>query len=234
MRYKSNLKAPDLSPYFRLVDPPIQLCGHDIPSDPDFDPNCGFWSIDEAAILFNVANQVKGAWVDIGARFGWTAAHLATAGCTVTALDPGFRNPAFRERFIGNTHHWYKWFDAIRGDGIQACIATEDEDEQKLWDGFVIDGNHDAPNPANDAWVAANILSKNACVILLHDYVGRPVREAGDWLVSQGFKKRVYFTPNGVGLFWRGLPDFVPPDHIPDPLCEESMRARIEQDGGTV
>ena len=240
MRFKSNLEAPDLSPHFKLLDPPVQICGHDVPSDPDFEPGCTFWTHDEAAILFNVAKQVKGAWVDIGARFGWTAMHLAAAGCTVTALDPGFRyQEGFGIRFVRNAaavrtaFAFPRWFDAMRGEGIQACIAT-DEDEQKLWDGFVIDGNHDAPNPENDAFIAATILSKNACVILLHDYVGRPVRDAGDWLVSVGFAKRIYFTPNGVGLFWHSLPDFVPPEHIPDPLCEQSMRARIEQDGGTV
>jgi hypothetical protein len=74
-----NLTAPDLSSHFRLRNPPMQHCGHDEPSDPDFLPNCGFWTHDEAALLYTIANSVpRGTWVDIGARLGWTAAHVLT------------------------------------------------------------------------------------------------------------------------------------------------------------
>jgi hypothetical protein len=121
----------------------------------------------------------------------------------------------------------WKWVEEVQAETSSQFFRRN----TKEFIGAVIDGNHDAPHPLEDVQGAAHAA---ADVILLHDHVGRPVREAGDWLVSQGFKHRIYFTPNGVGLFWRGLPDFVPPDHIPDPLCEQSMRARIEQDGGTL
>ena len=91
MRYVSNLTCPDMGT-FRLLDPPMQNCGHDIPSDPDFDPGCGFMSHDELAILYATLHgphMHKRTVVEIGSRFGWStkAIVLATEGA-VFAVDP--------------------------------------------------------------------------------------------------------------------------------------------------
>lgn len=210
MKYKSNLTCPDLSPQFKLLDPPMQHCGHDIPSDPDYDPACGYWSHDEAAILYTVARAVGGTWLDIGARFGWTAAHVAVAGVRmVHCIDPHFTKTEFRERFALNT----------KGKEKQLLILPWTSTEffsnwrRQMYSGIVIDGNHDEPEPLNDAMNAALKLEPRA-VILLHDFLGKPTRDAANWLLDAGFKCRIYWTPNLVALCWRGA--FVPPEHIGD------------------
>ncbi len=56
---------------------------------------------------------------------------------------------------------------------------------------------------------------------MLHDGVGRPVQEAVQWLMANGFKARAYFSPHLVFCCWRG--DFVPPDHEPDPEVKRQL-----------
>ena len=56
---------------------------------------------------------------------------------------------------------------------------------------------------------------------MLHDGVGKPVQEAVEWLMANGFKARAYFTPHLVFCCWRG--DFAPPDHIPDPEVKRQL-----------
>src|SRR5712675_1849095 len=105
MRYRSNLTAPDLRPYFsattefRVRD---WSMGHDIPSDKEFDPECGFLSDDEASILHNVALACPGDWADIGARTGWSALHIAAASCSVDAVDPLLSTDGLSDRFEAN------------------------------------------------------------------------------------------------------------------------------------
>lgn len=230
MRYKSNLEAPDLSAHFKLLDPPITIMGHDIPSDPDYDPGCGFFSNDEAAILYNVAKQAQGKWVDIGARFGWTTAHLIEAGCSVTQVDSAYQNISYWGRMDENMRHWAGKLYYSYGKTSSEVFAQLHEDERAA--GFCIDGNHDSPEPLNDAMNAAKFAA-DGCVILLHDFWGSPIRDAANWLLDQGWNCRVYWTPNGVACLWRGLPDFVPPDHVRDPALEpawENIRRDCEKD----
>ncbi len=70
MIYRSNLSAPDLQTCFRHVAsrPMPHSQGHDVTTHfsdkADDDPvfgiykQCGFWTHDEAAILYNVANKI--------------------------------------------------------------------------------------------------------------------------------------------------------------------------------
>jgi len=209
MIYRSNLTAPDLRPHFRLKDPPIQIMGHDIPSDPDFEPQCGFWSDDEAAILYNVAKQTDGDWFDIGSRFCWTTSHIADAisPCRVIGIDPIYNSTPHYLRAVSNINR--RKTITLTPDRVALCGGV----------GCVIDGCHDAPEPLNDAQWAAHS-ERGHKVILLHDYWGLPIRDAANWLVSQGWQRKVYFTPNGVCCCWRGLPDFVSPDHVRDPSID--------------
>jgi hypothetical protein len=212
MIYRSNLHAPDLSPFFRLRTPPLQVLGHDMPSDPDFDPNCGFWTHDEAAILYQtaVAMAIPGPWVDVGCRVGWTTAHIAI-GCkshVVYAVDPELDVIKFAARFRQNTMAFsgilawpYTWgiFAELIGGGLA---------------GVVIDGNHDWPEPQNDAASARPLMAETA-VVLFHDFQGAPVRAAVTDMLNAGWSAKVYDTPNGVAVCWRGA--FRPVDHVPDP-----------------
>lgn len=208
MRYQSNLKAPDLRSHFKLLRPPKQICGHDAPSDPDFEPNCTFWTDDEAAILYNVAAAHTGEWVDIGARLGWTAAHLAKAGNDVFAVDPELGVCAFRQRFTENLYG----VSNVNPVGLESYSFFKFR--AGYYDGFVIDGNHDSPEPLNDARMC-HFHAKDDAVILFHDFWGKPIRDGVNWLIDQGWKCRTYGTPNGVACCWRG--DFTPPCHQPDP-----------------
>lgn len=232
MRYKPNLEAPDpfealdIARHFKLKHPPIQILGHDIPSDPDYEPNCGFFGYGEAAILHLIARIVGGTWVDIGSRFGWTTAHLLAANCPVIAVDTCYANEQYEARFLenmralpGTQQLWLKYA------GTAQALAAEPWIEPQ--DGFVIDGNHDDPEPLNDARACLRI-AKEGCAIVLHDLYGRPIQDAVAFLMAEGFLARVYWTPNGMALCWRGLPDFVPPFHVPDPALDSiDVRRRI-------
>ena len=82
--------------------------------------------------------------------------------------------------------------------------------------GFVIDGNHDAPEPLNDCKGALAIAQPD-CIIALHDGRGKPIIDAAAFLMDHGFSARFYCTPNGVFICWRGFDGWLPPDHDPDP-----------------
>jgi hypothetical protein len=226
MIYRSNLIAPDLTPHFKLLSKPRgHSFGHDCPSDPDFDPDCTYWTHDEAAILYHVAKLVGGDWVDIGCRFGWTSAHLAAAGASVIAVDPIIKQDAPRQRLHDNTAPWLTQMIFL---GVPEMVP----DLLVNYDGFVIDGCHDAPEPLNDAMGCVKLAKPN-CVIMFHDFYGQPVQDAVTWLMKeQGFHCRIYWTPNGVACCWRGdgaVPVmFAPPHHVPDPaIIREGVRLRL-------
>ena len=182
MRYKSNLSVPDLRPYFKLLDPPMQHAGHDEPSDPDFLPNCGFHTDDECAILYNVAKSVPpGTWVDIGARLGWTAAHVAEAGQHVVLVDPELRFSNFSERMERNMDRWWPSVAAVWAR--EWGMTAERLDPTARFDGFVIDGCHDSPEPLNDAR-GAMAHAKPDCLIMFHDFQGPAVRDGVRYLMD--------------------------------------------------
>lgn len=226
MIFKSNIEGPNLRPYFKLLDPPMTMQHHDVPSDPDFvDPPAGFWTDDEAAILYTVAKQVGGTWVDIGARFGWTAAHMLEAGCHVILVEPEYRaQQKFLNRaadnlakFRGMEFSAWEWWPAMCESREWFRLGALPGEEPKLYDGFVIDGNHNDPEPLNDAKGALEHLKPEG-VILFHDFIGDPVQNAVTFLMDQGFKAKVYWTPNLVAVCWRGR--FVPPHHVGDPAID--------------
>jgi hypothetical protein len=241
MIYRSNLTAPDLMPHFKHVvsSPMPHSFGHDVPrgwaDKPDVEPwkhwkRCGWWTHDEAAILFNVvvaswpvSNKDRhsfGLWADIGANLGWTTAHIAVAGAEVFAVEPMQTVELWEERFQENCY-----------ECRQSIIAMHWKSE-RFWaetnmhlDGCVIDGDHDAPQPLLDAQGAAK---HEARVILFHDFIGRPVREGVEWLMQHGYSFRVYLTPHMVACCWRHDSGFTPPDHVPDPNLPD-LRARCPE-----
>ena len=226
MIYQSNLIQPSSvfqSQFEHLhVRPMPHSFGHSVisdwadkdPEDPQFGiyKNCGLWTHDEAAILFACASQmsVHGEWVDIGAHTGWTSMHINWGtNSRVMCVDPMLAVREFRRRFEENTcwpASWIwpytsEWFFMHRRDSYR-------------YRGFCIDGDHEAGMPLLDAIGAAAHLTATG-VILFHDFIGQPVREAVTYLMNVGFKARIYLTPHLVAVCWRG--DFVPPDHTPDP-----------------
>ena len=191
MIYRSNLSCPDLAPHFKHLHSRVMghSFGHDVPSDwadkADDDPvfgiykRCGFWTHDEAAILYNVAKIIKGWWLDIGCHTGWTSAHIA-AGAHVECIDPMLSVRGFVDRWAANLSHCW--------DGITAGhYMTSNEfftyvDPDKLYDGFCIDGDHEPGAPLQDAQNAAAHLAPTG-VIMFHDGVGGPCARpcSGSW-----------------------------------------------------
>ena len=212
MIYHSNLAAPDLSPQFQMVSYPRDFSfGHDVPADPD-SPECGWFTHDEAAILYECARRVRGVWADIGARVGWTTAHLLAAGCRVIAVDPALEDPGMNAKFWRNVAgEGPRDVDRVIVQPIQAHQFFAYD--QFRYAGFCIDGDHDSPQPLHDAKQAA-ALAEPTCVMILHDTYGKPIQDAIAWLARNGWGVAPYFTPNGMAVCWRG--SFVPPPHDPD------------------
>ena len=235
MIYRSNLTCPDLTPYFKhtVSRPMPHSFGHDVLSDwgdkADDDPifgiykRCGFWTHDEVAILYNIAKQLGGRWLDIGGHTGWTAAHVAAAGCEVHSIEPMYRGEygmEWNRRLIENFSDLNgqilpATFHAIRSDEFFAVNVPD-------FKGVVIDGDHDRPHPLNDAIESAN----RSNLILFHDAIGEPAQEGIRYLVEHGFNLKIYETPHVVACCWHG--DFEPPHHVPDPRVSHGIRPHIQ------
>lgn len=223
MNYKSNLAQPDIWHHFQhlTVGPMAHSFGHDVPRDwadkADDDPvfgiwkQCGSFTQDEGAILAACAAQyLGGVWVDIGCNTGVISKLINwMTNAPVLCVDYMLADHEFFWRFEDNTGFPADWTRPVKSEvffrhGTNFRIS-----------GFVIDGDHDRPQPMWDALNACRIVDRDG-VILLHDFWGAPVQDAVSLLINEGFKARVYTTPHGIAVCWRGG-HFKPPEHVPDP-----------------
>lgn len=219
MIYRSNLTCPDLSPHFKHLFCTVGAFGHDVPHDwadkADDDSffsiykKCGFWTHDEAAILWNIVKRSGLFWLDIGAHTGWTGSHIMSAGGLVTLVDPLLMYAEPAERLQTNLRTLWPRIQTIHHDASWTYFGY-----CRKFTGVCIDGDHSAPVPLEDAQGAHKHLTENG-VIVFHDFIGTPVQEAVAWLIRQGYKYRIYNTPQMVACCWRG--DFDPPEHVCDP-----------------
>lgn len=236
MIYRSNLVAPDLAPYFKThyFD---YIGGHTFIGDPDFDPRCGFFTHDEAAILYNVASAITrmsgghATWLDIGARTGWTAAHIIAAGGCVVALEPEYHRPDFRARALENVGPVREKYQYGRPCFLPWALRSDQFFEQRVgnparYDGFVIDANHDEPEPLRDA-ERSLAMAKAAAVFVIHDFQGPATFRAAEYLLDHGCECKIYWTPNMIAVCWRGFDAWEPPAHRPDPELLRVHRATI-------
>jgi methyltransferase family protein len=245
MIYRSNLTCPDLTPHFKHLHSRVMghSFGHDVPSDwadkADDDPvfgiykRCGMWTHDEAAILYSVSWLLGFAdWLDIGSHTGWTSAHILAPIYHPTlycyCLDPMYTVAEFLLRagqnITASGHSCQYQLDAQTSEDffLRASFAHG----IRRFRGVCIDGDHEPGKPLEDAVNAAASVTPDG-IIIFHDFIGRPVQEAVEWLIEQGFKCRIYLTPHAVALCWRG--NFVPPDHVPDPLiAKQLMDGRLD------
>ncbi len=224
-----KLDAPDIAQYFphlqERVMPhsfgqPVLSDWADMPDDHELKlyKNCGFLNRDEAAILYQCAKQLPGEWLDIGAHTGWTALHIAGAGAHVSALEPMYANHTFFERAYANINERAKFGDHVFMMPVTSRMHFAKLEDDQEYDGVMIDGDHCWMNPLQDAvWSFKHLASTG--VILLHDFIGGPVREAVKYLMCEGMKCRVYFSSSQLlAVCWRG--DFTPPDYTPDPAID--------------
>lgn len=234
MIYHSNISAPDLTPLFKHAHCRVMghSRGHDVLSDfadrPAADPvfglykNCGFFTHDEAAILYACALRIKGNWLDIGCHTGWTSAHIAEAGAEVVAVDNMLPVLEFYARFAENVDPYLEdgRIEPFAGRSDQLFEACD----KRILSGACIDGDHGRPNPLNDAKGCVDRMLDTG-VIMLHDFAGAPVWEAVVWLMDNGFNCRVYWTPHMLACCWRG--NFVPPHHERDPNVDWSAAQAV-------
>jgi hypothetical protein len=226
--YLSNLTIVDcLSSFHHLhVRTMGHSMGHLVPSDwadraaddPVFGlyKNCGCWTTDERSILGACMGRLpmQSVVVDIGCHTGLTSKTINwVTNAPVICVDPMLRVPEFRGRFFENTGFPGGWVFAGTSKEYFAHLQ-EGNPRQCIYQGFVIDGDHEPGAPLQDAQNAYKHLADTG-VVLFHDFIGKPVRDAVTWLMDQGFKARVYWTPHLVAVCWRG--DFEPPKHEPDP-----------------
>lgn len=162
-------------------------------------PHCGFMSMRESEILFDLAVFGEENWLEIGSHLGWSAAVLANAGCRVVMVDPEFApqaNQIVYEAAMENIRRAGAWGD------VKFCGMTSEEFfnlNHQTFDGILIDGNHDAPCPLNDAVAAAKVLNPGG-VIVLHDTKGQPIMDAVEWLRANDFDVVIHDTINGLGV----------------------------------
>lgn len=221
MIYRSNLTPPDMGA-FKLRSDVVQNCGHDCPSDPDFEPMCTFMTHDEIAILYEVMKRMhRRTVIEIGSRFGWSAKAInaATAGCVI-CLDPilQYGKPEF-ERFRENLGASFGHMIPVPKTSQQFFLDRNTESRITRYSGFVIDGNHDTPEPLNDAKGCLSLATED-CVMVFHDGRGKPIQDAVAWLMDQGFSAKFYCTPNGMFVCWRGFAGWTPPVHDADPAID--------------
>ena len=179
---------------------------HDI----DFQPSCGYVSIEEARILWQCARDFPGTWVEIGSHTGWSGAHIADGLLgsygRVVAIEPQFVQLDFFVRARQNWHrakidHRIFPVAALSKDYFAGCVET--------FSGAFVDGDHSVGEPLHDARMLLPRLADRA-VVIFHDGSGAPVHEAAAFMGHQGFTVRVYGTMGTMVVCWRD--EWTPPD----------------------
>lgn len=215
------LECPDLKPFFKHYRwaPMPHSQGVPVgcdwadgvpPSVPENYQQNGSWTLGEVSILFNVARQIGGKWLDIGGSTGWTAAHLAKAGCDVDSIDPMYAVWEFEERAEENLISCMVFPQVTMWPMTSTEFFATYLPAGSRYDGIIIDGCHDAPVPYEDA-VNSFIHLSGRGAILFHDSRGEPVQKGARYLIDHGMEGVAYPTVHGVGLCWRG--DLTVPPH---------------------
>jgi hypothetical protein len=187
-------------------------------------PNVGFVSRDEAQILYNTALRFRGKRaLEIGCWLGWSTCHLALAGVSLDALDPGLANPAVRESVEAS-------LTAVGVRGLVNLVAASSPEGLvslaggRKWSLFFVDGDHEGTAPTRDAEACAEHAEEDA-LILFHDLAAPAVGAALDRLRELGWHTVVYSTMQIMGAAWRG--SVAPVAHRPDPSITSRLPAHL-------
>jgi hypothetical protein len=174
---------------------------------------CGFWTHDEAAILYHIVHSHAGLWLDIGAHTGWTSAHVVVAGGRVASVEPMLALQEWQARFEQNVNaFWPGIYDVSHMRSYEYAQQT-----RLLFDGVIVDGDHCDQWPLSDAKCAHNLLRGDG-IVLFHDAIGGPVWRGIEYLLDAGYQCKMYRTPHMVACCWRG--EWTPPEHTPDPKID--------------
>lgn len=199
------------------------------PDDPVFEiyRTCGFWTKAETKLLDTISRKFWGAWLEIGAHTGWCTEVLQWHASRVTAIEPMFSRIDWFNRFQENINLPGDVAGQMKGIGNVMPWAGRSDEYFAIWDGaggrtfdgVLIDGDHNAPCPLNDARNAFDRLNERA-VVLLHDFRGEPVWDAAKYLVDRGMQFKVYPSVHMVCVCWRGQFD---PDRTIDGKFDPSL-----------
>lgn len=179
-------------------------------------PNAGFASRDEAAILYNNALQFRGQpCLEVGCWRGWSAVHLALGAGELDIIDPIFADPDF----FNSARHSFELagvLDKVRlHQGFSpAAIDELSKSTGKRWSLIFIDADHEGEAPRKDAEAAIRNAADTA-MVLFHDLASPYVAAGLDAMRDAGWQTMVYQTMQIMGVAWRG--DVRPVHHIPDP-----------------
>jgi len=195
------------------------------------DPECGFVSRDEAAILFNTALMFKGKRaLEIGCWMGWSACHMALGGVHLTVIDPLLDQSPNRESVPQSLSSAVRSFGTFGTLSLVPGRSPQMVDElasgAQTWALFFIDGDHVSPHPLNDAMVCERHAQDDA-MILFHDLASPDVAQGLSYLAGVGWNTMVYNTMQIMGVAWRGKVD--PVAHIPDPKIPWSVPEHLRQ-----
>lgn len=195
----NELEFPDLLPAFPHTAE-FQVHGQTTLHDVDFQPSCGYVSIEEARILFNCARAFRGTWVEIGSHTGFSGAHIAAAGVDLVAVEPQY---VYLDFFARARENWRRAGVDEQIYPIAALSSSYFEGCRETFAGGFIDGDHDPGKPLEDARMLLPRLADRA-VVVLHDGVGEPVWHAARFLERKGFRVRAFETMAQLIVCWRG------------------------------
>lgn len=207
-------------PYLRKEVP--HLCHADLRQ-----PIVGFVSRDEAHILYNTALKFRGkSALEIGCWLGWSTAHLAAGGVILDVVDPILENPLAYESVnqslcsagVRSNVNLYPGYSPGKVEEIA-------QQEDRRWSLIFIDGNHDSPDPLQDAQVAERYAAEDA-LILFHNLASPDVAEGLNYLRDRGWNTMIYQTMQIMGVAWRG--NVKPVEHIPDPAVNWTLPEHLK------
>jgi glycosyltransferase involved in cell wall biosynthesis/predicted O-methyltransferase YrrM len=179
-------------------------------------PEVGFLSRDEAAILYNNALLFRDKpCLEVGCWRGWSAVHLALGAGELDIIDPVFADPDFAESVRASCEAAGVLDKVAFHTGFSPGAINElSKISNKRWSLIFIDGDHEGDAPRLDAEAAMRHADDTAMVIF-HDLASPHVAAGLDAMRNAGWRTMVYQTMQIMGVAWRGSVE--PVRHIPDP-----------------
>lgn len=159
----------------------------------------------EANLLYQITEFLQPElFIEVGSYAGWSTAHI------LAALRPDYelllvdnfsecKNPVLVRQVISKTLYYYQ-----NNTTLYEMDSTEFLEQCPIKANVIfIDGFHRDGKPLKDVKASLNCLVDGGYIIL-HDTWMPDVREASEWLVSQGFGCHTFETDNYLSVYSKG------------------------------